>query len=88
MVNGTLQDACETIECDKPSVNAPGYEPASYARMMAVNCTRTLFQCGIAADNVCWINKVADRLGVCVRPIPKIKTDSPLSVRGTGTRIR
>ena len=43
--------------------------------------------CGTAADNVCWINKVADRLGLACDPTEN-KTDSPLSVRSTGMRIR
>lgn len=88
MANATIGDACETVSCDdQPSEFAEGYEAASYARVMAVNCTKPLFQCGNAGDNVCWINKVAARLGVACDGAEN-KTDSPLSVRATGTTIR
>jgi hypothetical protein len=88
MANATLQDACESMTCDdEPSDILPAYEAASYARVMDVSCTKTLFQCGPAVDNVCWINKVADRLGVACDATEN-KTDSPLFVRGTGGRVR
>ena len=88
MANAALSDACDAVNCDDmPNEFTAPYEGASYARVMGVNCTKTLFQCGTAADNVCWINKVADRLGLACDPTEN-KTDSPLSVRSTGMRIR
>lgn len=88
MATAALSDACDTVNCeDMPSEFAPAYEGASYRHVMEVECTKTLFQCGTARDNVCFINKVADRLGLSCDPTEN-KTDSPLSVRTTGTAIR
>lgn len=88
MANGSLQDACESITCDdEPSESLPAYADASYRHVMDVECTKSLFRCGPATDNVCWINKVADRLGLACDATEN-KTDSPLFVRATGTTIR
>lgn len=56
---------------------------ASYARVMAVECTKRLFSCG-AADNVCFINKAASRLGLGT----EASTTRDLAVRSTGRAIR
>lgn len=72
-----LTDACrQGLNCNAQDRSGPSFE-----RVNAIECTKTLFTCG-AHDNVCWVNKVADRLGLGDgRP-------GPLSVRATGVAIQ
>lgn len=83
-----LTDVCNRLDCgDQPSQFDGRYELASYATVSRIECTKALFQCGRARDNVCWINKVASRIGVACDPSEN-KPDDPLFVRSTGTRLR
>lgn len=88
LANQSLSDACAEAGCDdKPSEFDATHSDASYAGIMGVQCTKALFQCGRAANNVCFINKVADRLGVSCAA-EENKVGDPLFVRNTDTRIR
>lgn len=73
--------ACEA----QPIVYAETYgagDGASYARVNGIECTKRLFRCG-PADNVCFVNKVASRLGLG----PEAKRSGDLSVRSTWRRV-
>jgi hypothetical protein len=74
----TLSDACDLPgdPCDGRPLPGEGY-----GVVMKVACTKTIFVCG-AADNVCWINKVAAALDLG----PDAKSGG-LTVRATGRVI-
>jgi hypothetical protein len=64
------------------------YEGTGFANVMQVECTKTLFQCG-AVGNVCFVNKVAARLGLageenCITDTAGCR----LVERASGIRIR
>lgn len=90
MAGKTLSDVCSGgVDCSQQPTGGPGsdkYEKASWATISGVECTKDLFQCGRFKDNVCWINKVADRLDVACDPQSNKGTD-PLFVRATGVRL-
>lgn len=53
-------------------------------------CTKALFQCGQAADNICWVNKVVERLGLACDPKNNKTSGQPndmLRERATGRGI-
>ncbi|WP_437643745.1 hypothetical protein [Sorangium sp. So ce362] len=74
--------ACEAQPIDASEKYGPG-DGASYARVNGIECTKRLFTCG-AADNVCFVNKVASRLGLG----PEASRLGDLTVGSTGRRIR
>jgi hypothetical protein len=84
-----LPDACSAAAkaCDSRPTDASerygAIHGASYARVNAIECTKRLFKCG-AADNVCFVNKVASRLGLG----PEANRSGDLAVRSTGRRIQ
>lgn len=89
MRGGTIVDACdrdESICRSKPSEHDPyKYAGFGYAHVQArADCTAELFVCG-EPNNVCWISKVASRLGVACDPSEN--TPSPLLSKATGKRI-
>jgi hypothetical protein len=88
MAGKNVSDACERLGkfCDtRPRNYQPKYAKAStFEPIMSVNCVKTLFQCG-PAGNVCWVNKIADRLGIGERA-PASSGD--LKVRATGRTIQ
>ncbi len=65
MAAASIWDACQPDgSCKGQPIAGVAGEPATdYSRIMNVGCTKTLFRCD-KADNVCWINKVAARLGL------------------------
>jgi hypothetical protein len=74
MRNKSLIEACRgPVACDG------FYEipTADFSRVMGVSCTESLFTCG-PTDNVCSINKVADRLN---------GSAGRLAVRSTGRAV-
>jgi hypothetical protein len=74
MRSKSLIDACRgPVACDG------FYEipTANFSGVMGVSCTESLFTCG-PRDNVCSINKVADRLD---------GSSGPLTVRATGRAV-
>jgi hypothetical protein len=77
MIGRPLTQACRgRFKCDAQDLNGPTFESAS-----AIQCTKAIFSCG-SLSNVCWVNKVADRLGIGDgRP-------GALTVRATGAPIR
>ena len=91
MAAKTLPDASEAFEdvwAKKPMENDDHYGDqwgASYGRVMNVECTKQLFACPLPTGNVCWINKVAGRLGLTPDEPPGDR-DS-LTVAATGLRI-
>lgn len=81
MVGRTFPDVADQIKDPEPNEWSDAYgpgHPASWGSVMKVECTKRLFTCTQEA-NVCWINKVADRLGLSAES----KVDQPLYVRGT-----
>lgn len=88
LANQAMSDACIDVKCDdKPSQFDGLHDHASYAHVSQIECTKSMFQCGRAANNECLIFKVADRLGVACDATEN-KLDDPLTVRSTGTPIR
>lgn len=85
----SMSDACDDIDCSTLPFNGGDgkYSDASLVPITSIECTKDLFQCGRARDNVCWINKVASRLGIVCEG-DSVMTDDPLFVRSTGTRIQ
>ena len=75
------QKACDARPVDAAEKYGSVYG-ASYARVSTVECTQRLFQCG-AEDNVCHLNKVAERIGLG----PDARRGD-LAVRSTGQRIQ
>jgi hypothetical protein len=74
-----LFDAKHTPACDaRPSADFG----ATIASVNDVACTKALFRCGLDPDNVCWIQKAADR----VKTKPRVPDDY-LYVRETGERV-
>lgn len=60
----TIQDKfADPALKELPQYDNAKYAPAGYQNVMAIECTKTLFICG-QANNVCWVNKVAARLGL------------------------
>ncbi|MBX3220103.1 MAG: hypothetical protein KF795_06250 [Labilithrix sp.] len=85
LATAPVAEVCAEIDCpDLPTEFA--IENASYARVSGIECTKTLFRCGVARDNICWINRVASRLGVACDPSENKPSDS-LSVRETGRHV-
>lgn len=82
-------DACSGKACEgRPNSYAPPYDKSLFSEDK-MSCTKELFRCG-APDNVCFIGKVAGRLGVACDPKENHVSDSyhdVVSVRATGTRI-
>lgn len=88
LTKGPLSDACDEVNCDaKPSESADAYKSASYAQIQGIECTKVVFRCGPASDNVCWLSKVAARLAVACDPAENKNSDG-LFVRATGVRVR
>lgn len=55
--------------------------------MKFYECTKRVYQCGHMSDNVCWVNKVTDRLGLACDPSTNKVSSSPNDVlheRATG----
>lgn len=86
LASKSLHEACDDIDCTgAPNDHAEGeYASASFLPLTTMECTKTLFQCGEAKDNVCWLQKVASRLGVACEGDPAGDT---LYVRSSGTRV-
>ncbi|WP_437783594.1 hypothetical protein [Sorangium sp. So ce1097] len=76
------QKACDAMPIDVASKYGAEHG-ASYARVNMIECTKQLFVCG-STDNVCYIGKVADRLGLGSDGAPR----DGLLVRSTGRRLR
>ncbi|WP_437731283.1 hypothetical protein [Sorangium sp. So ce1335] len=74
--------ACDAMPIDVASKYGAEHG-ASYARVNTIECTKQLFVCG-STDNVCYIGKVADRLGLGSDGTPR----DGLLVRSTGRRLR
>lgn len=92
MAAKTLPDASEAFEDLWSTRPMEGDEDrygkrwgASYARVMNVECTKTIFTCPLPVGNVCWINKVAKRLRLTPEEPPG-ERDS-LQVAATGLEI-
>jgi hypothetical protein len=84
---GPIRDLRDEIPDEFPSFDGTKY-PGRGAHVN-IECTKTLFQCGYA-NNVCWVNKVADRLGLnCKESTPKTSDDPDhvLRERATGRVI-
>lgn len=86
MANRTMTDACDVADCKTmPSAFDPKYEAATYAPVSQIECTKTMFRCGVSDANVCDLGKAAARLGAsCDRAEDKLS--DPLVVRATGRR--
>ncbi len=87
MAGKTFADACdEPVSCaDFPMEFDEKHSGASWAAISAIECTKPLLQCG-APDNVCWVDKVAERLGLACDSTENKPND--LRVRATGTVLR
>ena len=89
----SLYEACGDAEglCDdEPEESSEKYQALGWGNVMGVDCTKALFQCGIDKENVCWINKVADRLGASCEPAEVKTSPQPADVlyaRRTGHRM-
>ncbi|MFZ3322924.1 MAG: hypothetical protein WA190_11175 [Usitatibacter sp.] len=90
MTSKSLWDACNANRCDGlPESTDAAYERMSFAHINQIECMPRLFRCG-PADNVCWIGKVAARLGASCTASENHTTDpyqDKLSVRSTGRVI-
>lgn len=88
MARKPLSEACDDLEdvCSlKPSQYDPKYDGYGYAHVQKhAQCTKSVFVCG-TDDNVCWLPKVASRLGVACDP--NENTTGPLLSRATRQRI-
>lgn len=90
--SATLSTVCADGQCGGIPTEGEGkYAKSGYATVSEVECTKTLFACG-GGDNVCWIQKVAARLGVACdaseNATDPSKPNDRLSVRATGKVIR
>jgi len=88
-INGRLAfakdmlDFLERKRAEKPVDFEPEYP--DWPTINGVECTKTLFQCG-PTNNVCWVNKVADRLGLGTgKSFGSSHPNDRLLVRSTGT---
>jgi hypothetical protein len=86
MMNKSLHEACDSVDC----AGMPGafgkYEKASFVQLGGLKCTSDLFQCGGDQANVCAIQKVAARLSLACDPSEN-KPGDPLLARATGRRL-
>lgn len=84
MVGKTQRDACSERCRGEPQEGESGtpYEGANYSNVN-VKCVAELFDCTPPIGNVCWINKIASRLGIGPDASPGL-----LMVKQTGTVIR
>jgi hypothetical protein len=71
----TIRDVCRS---NKKMCEGEPLLEASFSTVNDVQCTKEMFLCTPPYDNVCWINKVADRLA---------RNDGTLFVRATGQRL-
>ena len=64
LVNKSLSDASDDKALAGLPLEGTGkYKDANYGQVTQIDCTKRLFICG-EPDNVCWINKVAARVGL------------------------
>ena len=81
----SLTDGCDGDCPGKPESFAPAYERKSIGEE-EMACTKALFECGPPKGNVCFVGKVAARLGAACNPAEN-HTDSPLFASATGRRL-
>lgn len=87
MAGKSQSDACDEKLCaDEPHDFQPKYgapDGANYGHVNSVECVKELFDCAPPTGNVCWINKVANRLGVGPEPKP-----GAVTVKATGAIVQ
>ncbi|MBK6514203.1 MAG: hypothetical protein IPG04_08800 [Polyangiaceae bacterium] len=81
LINKTMADACTGELCaDKPlEVN---FKNADIVAVNSLECVKPLFNCDPPLGNVCWLAKVASRLGLGPEPTP-----GPLKSAATGADL-
>lgn len=98
LVRGSITEICQAdggfLSGGKPKAsNCRGrpemssYPAMSFGNISDLKCTDSLFRCGLAEDNFCGIQKVADRLELCGNKRRPQTEDDFLYVRATGRRV-
>ncbi|MBI4700266.1 MAG: hypothetical protein HY744_03705 [Deltaproteobacteria bacterium] len=61
---GSFGDSCSRDPglCDMPSADVQSYGPGATPPVNRIECTKRLFECPWPVGNVCWSNKIYDRV--------------------------
>lgn len=90
MAARTVADAAEVTKVEAAPIYLDDkYKAANFSNVTQIACTKRVFQCG-PPDNVCWVNKVVDRLGISPEPSTNKVSGSAndrLVVRATGRAV-